>query len=1024
MANDSNIKVMLENVGYQKAVDILVFGINNIEYVEVEPVSNYNIVINNNLVYPSGFRDGGKIINIDYIKNTTDECEYVFEEEIADYNYTDNSGEIVTLFSIGHIMITKLKIPKKTDNTQDVIGIPFLLKVGYLDENGVKKSKLIYFSIRIPYNTIASKMELPLYYRPFYFNSVLLLTPQNMTPDYYYDIKNLHKNKRKDDVETTTTERSDIYQYRIYPSKGGDSNIKNRSVIGGDLVVQPPSTDKGTGQNFNPIVDFKEGASNFEEGGDSLIDKGGATINVPSEFRNYSLIKIGGEKFNELLKFIKRGENDTLGDIQIGFKYAKNFEGFLDVIKIKFLDNEGNAIKIEGKENFELTRNDNTNIWFGEIDYSGPNKPRNIIIEVEKEKEGNSDYFICKLYCIKKDYEEITNPNENCYGRLFYSIANGCSLRNDLGDKNIYELNNVTLSYVNGNKHGNMVLKKPFRCFSEMVGSENGRVKSIKGADKLTREMMYGITEPLRLKKMSGGESEITEKVYITSENGSEKKTITLNVYNPQSKGTGGSEIVYGTWKHKKHNGGLVDATATNYKIEWISTYNKWREFDVNGVESKNGAKLRRYNNSIIITGDDGTKDTIEIYPRRTSTSVVYVVEDEKKENIIRVWHIDYTLHSAKTGKATLTVWGEYTDTYNIEEKITREGFPCINIIDNNGGIGDELYIDKFRNESTGVIPKNYDIDLYNVYTDGVTIKVNDNGTEYSINSPIDVLQKYKMEYNKYNDNEKIKPLIFDTSQWLDISFSVTEGHPEDEVVFSQEFVGFNDVKFYDDIYWGKIKYMDDNGKEQEGYEGVHVKGYSSSNIRYFALGRFGKDDRPTSDNGTSATNCGNEIKRFLESLYNISAKDSDKQEKNEGVNIVKYGGVNINDYLFIKDEHPGYPYTKNSGWKSIHTMFGTNKDNLYVWLSGKAGSTANYQCIDVTNILSSLYRNPNQAISKKFECSEERNYIIGVCDNYTNLDNESYRKEDGEMYSIIKPHTSRFAVIRLYTLDYDNEEK
>ena len=992
MANDSNIKVVLDNVGYQKAVDILVFGINNIKYVEVEPLSDYNIVINNNLVYPDSFEDEGKTTNIYYIKNTIDNCEYVFEEEIVDNSYVETVGgedsedkENVTLFSIGHIMITKLKLPKVTINQLDVVGIPFLLKVGYLDENNVKKSKLIYFSIRIPYSTIASEMELPLYYRPFYFNSVLLLTPQNMTPDYYYDVKNLHKNKRKDDIETTTIEKSDTYLYRIEVNKNY-SKTKTKSVVESKLNITLPSMDKSSGQYFKPV--FK---------GEASIVESTTVGNRTYDYHSYSL-NMSEENFKELLEFNKRGEDKLLKDIKICFKYqvipqitfASNAE---DAITIIFVyDNENNS-----KNKVSLTRKDNTNIWYGDIEYVGPYEPRNIIIEVEK--ENNSDSFICKLYCIKKDCEEITNPNENCYGRLFYSIANGCSLRNDLGKKNTYELNNVTLSYINGNKHGNMVLKKPFRCFSEMEGSEKGRATSINGTDKLTREMMYGITEPLRFKKMDVDESTIKENVYFTSENGSERGTITLNVNDPQSKGEGNIETTSATWKHRKHNSGLVDEVATDYEIEWRSQYVRDKEYGGGGIVQ------RRYVNYIYIyekVGDERIEIAYcKLERRRTSTSVVHTVRNDKNEKIAE-WHINYTLHSTLTGKATLSVWGVYTDTYNVEEKITRDGFPCINISDNNGGISDELYIDKFIDKTTGKLHGNYDIDLYNIYTD-VGIKDGYN----NIVSPIDVLQKYKMEYNKYNDNEKIVPLIFDTSQWLDISFSVTEGHPEDEIVFSQEFVGFNDVKFYDDIYWGEE--IDEGGKE---YKGVHVKGYSSSNIRYFALA-------PKTDNNTDeGYNEENEILTFLKSLYGIGATDYN--------NLVRYNGVNINDYIPTVNNNPLQPATRNCGWKSIHTFFKGFKNNT-VWLSGKSNeSQPSHECIEITGILNSLYKNNEQKVNMHWGCSTKKNrgYIIGICDNYTNLDGDLYREEKNYMYSIIKPHTSRFAVIRLYTLYYHKEEE
>lgn len=980
------ISVFLDNIGYQKPIDILIRGIKNIKYVDVQPYSNPEV---------TGVEETPIVCN-------SENCEYVFVEEIVDYSKDSQNKEGETepsktdddiMFSIGHIQINKLKIP---NNCKEWIIIPFLANVGYEDDGGNKSGCKIQFNICIETSTVTDQVELPLYYRPFYFNSVLLLTPFSLTPNYNYDIKEIHKKSKNEGGANTEmgTKASEIYNITI-------ENEKKTRAVGtglGGTVVPTHGYDKVSGryQNFQTLpVSFNE----------TEVQVGGTPTGY--EYTTEILFKDADIPTNMGIL------PDDLNRYKIKFVIRTNTLKTIKSQSILIYNMYGT-----GKEGgtFECNSNNSEEVKtysMGKIS----NKRYEMDIKLKCDNVGTNDKYDGETtkYIISIGVREITittysgsEMKNKCYGRLFYSIANGCSIGERIGEKSIYELNNVTLSYINGSESGNMVVKSPFRCFSEMEGSEEGEMKS-KDVSGLTKKMMYGITEPFIDNDMRmSSNAERMETVYVVSENGDNKEE-KIEIYSG-GVDMGNTITLIKNWTHYPHiNGKLMEDEKIEYRIGWVYSGKNCKQSGGGGI------KQRRYKTNIRIDRK-GVKDT-EFKPylkigideeseyafkkldvldyRRTSTSGNVTFKKSGGNELDITWYIKYECHKARTGEATLTVWGEYEDRYSLNNLIERGGLPCINLVSEKGKedeIDVQIYSGKFADYESA---KSMDIgvkDIYGVYRDD--------------SFHIDYIQKYRINNGVYNNkiDKHITPLIFDTKEWLDISFSVEEGHPEDEFNFSTRFVGFNDVKFYDDILWEIV-----TGSDDKEYPGIHTKGYSSSNVRYFALapnkngGTLSYDDKDIYGE--------NEILTFLHNLYGIGV-NSDQSERN------RYDGVNICDYIYLDNDN--YPYTKKSGWKSIHSFF-KGSGGTDVWLSGRSNGYS-HSCIEVTDILKSLRQSSNyMTVTDLWGCgggTRSRLFVIGICDNYTHLDNDAYNKEVKEPYSIIKPHTDRFAVIRLYKID------
>lgn len=874
------------------------------------------------------------------------------------------------------------------------IGIPFILRLSYKNDNNEIVKKSVYFAITIPYKTMGSNLELPLLYRPFYFNSVLLLTPQTLTPNYYYNIRDLHKVEKSNNSTAEKVFSSIIYTYETTEETKKRMNIQYGNGVSSETIF--PTTGGDGIKNYNFIqqrpVFFEDMISGGGGGGDNGEDNITTTIsycyielvNNDSNVWNSDVINNYFKSLCLALE-VECSEDNTVDRISIINGFSRSVIIPNETVQTTWY---GSKIETEKGETYPFLTDYKKTVEKGE------KKLFEFILGQEKEEiktsekvyivlmyEGNKNFKINVRYeRIEKKENEV--PSENCCARLFYSIANGCSIREDLGDANLYRLNNVTLSYINGSKAGDMVIHRPFRCFNEIEETEIENNPTIIGTKKITKEMMYGITEPFLSTTYEGG-IEVTEKRYLTQKMGESYKYKELYI----GYTFGRSEERTVTWEHNYLTGednGIVE----EYKIYWKSKY---------GCVYRNGEWVpkTRYKNTIEIFKKNGSewkkiaggdKDY-----RRTDTTWYFDGENNTQ------WIVDYVLYATATGESKITVKCEYKRNYTIYKQINRCGLPCVEINDDKqktlisyqsleGNENKEICDRGIREVYCGL----------NSYSEKKCTFSEDTGSIIPV----------------YDEDKSLDPIIFDTSKWLDVSFSVTEGHPEDDNDADTAFIGLNDVKFYDDILWNtvtEILYDKDGNEVKNDYEGVHVKGYSSQNVRYFVLGQFGGDDNPTSEDGVDTHDCGSEIKRLLESLYGIGVKYHNE--------YVRYGGVNINDYIYVPEDKPGQPHTKWMGWKSIHTFFGTNSIGTSVWLSSNS-ATGNWGCIDITDELTDLRKNPYQKKDNKFGCTKGRNFIIGLCDNYTCLDASSYEQEKKQMYSVIKPHTSRFAVIRLYKIE------
>lgn len=1001
--SNSKVKIITSNIGFQKAVDIRLEGVSNIESVEITPLEDVSIKINNKNVFNEE--------KVDYISNIKDNCVYEFIEDIE---ILEKGGGIV-------------KYVKKIYKDGDWEYVEYEEK----DKNEYKKDK--------DGNVI-------LYYRVIYerlgeINNIYVYDTEERYEKnddgiiiFYYKLKkngkfkqalgstNIDEYENENGQAVTYVKIIKDWNYEKFNENnknmydGSDTSditsighvIINKLKLEGDPTIFYRLVKFTRETNSNSIYETNEKGEKiefaynkykyayqvYEKSNDELYkkDEDKNVVKYYKEVKKENTHVIGSNFTSSEGWVLESDENGLL------IKYAKNvknnkYEIYNSKNKENYFKSDGEKIGVPFILSFSYKNDDNIiekkHAYFSiNIPYKtmGSNlvlplfyRPfyfNSVLLLTPQNLTPKYDYDIRTLHKSKRDNSKEIHP-EKCYGRLFYSIANGCSIREDLGDSNIYKLNDVTLSYINGSEAGSMIIDKPFRCFSEMDSSTNGKVNSIKGNDKKTREMMYGITEPFAYENLTDVKT-VKEKRYATKAIGGDatNKSLKINyAFGAAFDEGSGGKTVETEWKHEYIPGSNKTAEEVSYKLTWTTYYaftkgnEKWKQTRYRNIINiyKKGSKDKDY--ILMFTHDN---------PYRRSN---FSYNENDKDGIR--WYIDYTLYSVSTGESSISVSGVYESSYEIDGNIRRCGVPCVK---------NKYKMEKYRlNEDildNGIVEEGIE-DIYSeIYKDGSTLK-NKNG---------DIIPVYKI-------TDSDSPIEIDTSKWLDVSFNVTEGHPEDDDDADTTFVGLNDVKFYDDIYWGKEK--DEDGNE---YEGVHVGGYSSSNIRYFALASANN----TGDNTDSGYNGENEILTFLKSLYGIGVTE----DKFWGNTYVKYNGVNINDYIPL--ENVSFPSTRNSGWKSMHTYLKNTSGND-VWLSGKGLNNGvenkTHMCIDVTDVLESLRKNPYQKINHLWRCAggRWRYWVIGICDNYTCLDSSSYEEENKHMYSIIKQHTSRFAIIRLY---------
>jgi hypothetical protein len=417
---------------------------------------------------------------------------------------------------------------------------------------------------------------------------------------------------------------------------------------------------------------------------------------------------------------------------------------------------------------------------------------------------------------------------------------------------------------------------------------------------------------------------------------------------------------------------------------------------------------------------------------------------------------------------------GEYdykttTDIISLE----RDG---VRITEKKDVSNDDIDIEKEDMYSKGNLQAVINGGILNIYTKRTNLKDNEDKIIQVIN------------YNSDNNKDK-SPVIFNTSNPLDISLNIKEGFPEGEEGNASTIdIGYNNVKFYDDIklgdYWvsslndvfyddpikkeydkftsvnekefGKLNigdYVrikndeteenvitykkgiyevvsdDDSNKILEFYcenidikkEGLSVQGYSSKNVKYIALSfNDGENDEiPKSiDNEMEVKfDWEKETENILRSIYEINCVDGGDAGGTTTPQI-RYPGLNANDYLGeLGGAYSGMRTVKFNGWKGMQTYL-KESGSTNVKLSGVSwNGNSDHSGVDITDELMEVYKNPNNQPNVDVIKKNERYYVIAVCDNYTNLSDDEYDEEKIDMYSVIKPHTSRFAIIKLYKI-------
>ena len=898
--------INLENVGFQKPIKVMLRGIKreNIKNISIEGVKNVGDINidNEHYIFKYSYdRETPSKLGVTYINNTKENCLFYFFDEKGEMRKTDVTDDVdnntraskneENTTTVGYIFISKLKY--KNSGT---LGIPFLLKITYI-EGDVEINENGYFFVYLTTSAIGSKLSLPLYYRPFYFNSVLLLIPasfykeENGVKEYFKNgqtLKNFLDNNVKDDSEKTFNTPLKIAKIK-----------KDSKTV-----------------HYNTYNNFK--ISNFK-----IISEGIKTIVINK-------------------------------DLEISYK------GIVYKIKNK------KDIEIEYSETKYGIIAETCDITF----IGGENK---IVVTFGAEKQGD-------VYEIDMSTRlEITK--NACYGRLFYSISNGCSIRDPYSNtNNTYKLNNVTLSYIGNKSMGSVEIKNPFRCYSEFLGYNDFKEESL--SDK-RGQVVYGITEPFRLEK-TGGKNIIKKTTHIMRDGrSSETMGVRKNVETTGSQSRSLSE-----WSvNIKFKADSIEGSGENEIIkpgEEVKLYFKGR-WDTKATFDN---WLRYYGNTITLDckiGDNGEYEEffkwgyfkkrkqetmtydfpLYLYKKGGKYYITTNLSDASVYDYVTInWSVSYTLIDLQ-GRGDVKVSANYDQKIlNYYIKVNRSGLPCCTRTEikeyeiNEGTCFNKNVRDVYDNEVVQVLSE----------------KIDENGkNEELINNP-------------YYD------IIFDTSEWMNFSFKVEEAHPDGEENYETAFVGHNDVKFYDDIV------LDKDNK-------ISVKGVTSKKVRYFAL-KYYVDKNDEND----GINKENELGTFIESLTCFGKTEND--EKNGD----RYGGVNTYDYVYTNNGK--HVYTKNWGWKGIHTYFklsGTND----VWLSGKEtnASSTSHTCIDITDDLSLAYKTK---VDQSWTCgsANQRNWVIGVYDDYTVLDNDLYEEENNNMYSVIERHTNRFAIIRLYKIN------
>ena len=285
-------------------------------------------------------------------------------------------------------------------------------------------------------------------------------------------------------------------------------------------------------------------------------------------------------------------------------------------------------------------------------------------------------------------------------------------------------------------------------------------------------------------------------------------------------------------------------------------------------------------------------------------------------------------------------------------------------------------------------------------YMNDNLIRINENGPiRDSFDNNIFPMEKgkdYIQIIDAKNKEEEETNMGIDATKRMDVMLKTTEYAPEGANDLAKVVSGsYSNVGFYSNIEYDK---------ESNKYK---VEGMKDPRVRYFEL----MIDE-------------NEVANLLKSIYDFQIY----KITGDGFPNVRFNGINTNDY-FLGNKNKEY-----RGWKSIHTVLkrliqGDSK-NYCVELSGREygdGSGESHGVIDITGTLMESFESGDY-VTRNNSVAYKRPIVVGVCDTYTGLSGSEYLEERGGgerkgVQSIIKPHSTKFSIIKFYKLYKDENE-
>lgn len=916
-------------------------------------------------------------------------------KEITDKNGQENKVE-KELYSIGHFIVDKIKFENGDGKNIEI-------KLTWNSGNYSGKDTI---KFNVLTNNVGKKLSLPLYYRPFYTNAVLLLLPKYM--GYYNEDENQH---------WYGFSCEEIFTDRMNPQDGGKkSDCYGRlfySISNGCSMVEQIDNNNNLYKLNNVSLSYRD-----------RFDNEGGTFTIENPFRCYSEMEsvdssnTGATSFGDttqLSRMMMYGITEpfryrSVGNVEITHKMYITKSTSENSSKYQSLSVGNVRKKGSIEQKIEWYHSFNTgggNVkkkyrlkWIIEHakvkgkDGSPKNDRFNNIIEIYDitDNINNNEPFVkyeSDYLRTSKVWETSTNYNGTdikwAINFNIYDANRGNSSIDVIGEYDRKETLSKTIF-----RDGITILKnnEKYELYErfDLHGNENTSVMS---------EAMRSVYCDYNSKEGWKNGGIFQTFGYKIGDGKYMDNILTFRTSNPLDISL---NITEGYPDGEESNASTIDIAYNNVKFYDDIKYSDSETFY---LKDNNGDFLLYdgdYKTIVTISRkEDITPSLINYTTDKIDINYGYSYIDRTSFNALTIKKFDFKRTLEKEKYYLFNVKDTRDFIWKLKIKSVEEyGFESNPQSQPNlpgggedmgqrpgGGSGDSL------GDQDIIDGKTYDIESINdlCNTINTLFKGSGNGSIMVRNISNDLIVK---EDAYFHCNEDPKWIIYDKYNYLKIDRSKRYK-----------------IEFELKDYPGKIRYetYDDVVKIENGVrynvvsgDAILVDGYSSKNIKYFALRYNTKNEE-------------NEIGNILKSIYEIGSVVS-KDENNNNVIDLRYNGLNCNDY--ITD-------TENKGWKSIHTFLKNTGEEGRVWLSGRESNTSGHSVIDITSKLDEYSKDKVKGMNVNTRWGNdglpERNYVIGICDNYTNLSDDEYDEEVSNMYSVIKPHTSRFAIIKLYKI-------